>query len=128
MLLLAKVSRASCALLLVVASSCGSDDPANNSTSNSTPNNANANSSTSQSGSCFHNCVADGPLGQIENFGCVAPSSDGDCSAAAQDHCDSLNWGTSAASEYVSTCDACSESCAPSFYDCSAGGCATSVN
>lgn len=131
----------------VAGFSCGSDDGnngnngtnANNGTNGTNANNGAANNGAANNGaqqnnggggggSCFHNCIAQGPLGDIQNFGCVAPSSDGSCAADAQSHCESLSWGTPAATEFVADCNACDESCAPDFYDCSAAACATDVN
>lgn len=105
----------------LVACGDGGDD---NSSISSTPNNASANGSPS--GSCFHNCVTDGPLGQLESFGCLSGSSEATCASDAQAHCDGLGWGTSAASEFITECAACGEACAPSFYDCSNASCSTS--
>ena len=122
--------------LIIVAAlcaACGSDDnntsPDPNSNANSSANaNPNASPNNAQGGSCFHNCVAPGPLGDITNFGCVSPSSDGDCASTAAEHCDGLGWGQSAANEFVADCNACSESCAPAWYDCASASCATDVN
>ena len=103
---------------------CGDEESTNNAASN----NGGDNNGAALSGSCFHNCVSQGPLGNIESFGCVAPSSTGDCATDGQDHCVSAGLGMMTASEYVADCASCDESCAPDFYDCSSATCITNTN